>query len=68
VEKFTVKKVRHAIHLTKNGKATKPSEVESDMLKCFGEAGVRWITDLCNTIVREARGGLFRRIGERAGC
>ena len=23
------------------------------MLKCAGEAGVRWVTDLCNAIVRE---------------
>ena len=26
-------------------------EVASDMLKCSGEAGVRWVTDLCNAIV-----------------
>ena len=44
-EQFTVEEVRNAIHLVKNGKATGPS---SDMLKCSGEAGVRWVTDLCN--------------------
>ena len=48
-----MKEVRNAIHLAKNGKATGPSEVASDVLKCSGEAGVRWVTDLCNAIVRE---------------
>ena len=52
-EQFTVEEVRNAIHLAKNGKATGPSEVASDMLKCSGEAGVRWVIDLCNAIVRE---------------
>jgi hypothetical protein len=52
-EQLTVEEVREAIHLAKNGKATGPSEVASDMLKCAGEAGVRWVTDLCNAIVRE---------------
>ena len=52
-EQFTVKEVRNAIRLAKNGKATGPSEVASDMLKCSDEAGVRWVTDLCNAIVRE---------------
>ena len=36
-EQFTVEEVRNAIHLAKNGKATGPSEVASDMLKCSGE-------------------------------
>ena len=39
--------------MAKNEKATGPSEVASDMLKCSGEAGVRWVIDLCNAIVRE---------------
>ena len=45
-ERFTVKEVRNSIHLVKNGKATGPSVVASDMLKCSGEARVRWVTDL----------------------
>ena len=52
-EQFTVEEVRNAIHMAKNGQATGPSKVATDMLKCSGEAGVRWVTDLCNTIVRE---------------
>ena len=51
-EQFTVEEERNAIHLAKNGKATGPSEA-SDMLKCSGEAGVRWIIDLCYVIVRD---------------
>ena len=35
-EQFTVEKMRNAILLAKNGKATGPSEVASDMLKCSG--------------------------------
>ena len=52
-EQSTVDEVRNAIHLAKNGKATGPSEVASDILKCAGEAGVRWVTDLGHAIVRE---------------
>ena len=52
-EQFTLEEVRNAIHLAKNGKATGPSEMASDMLKYSGEAGVRWVIDLCNAIVRE---------------
>ena len=52
-EQFTVEEVRNAIHLAKHDKATGPSEVASDMLKCSDEAVVRWVTDLCNAIVRE---------------
>ena len=39
-EQFTVEEMRNAIHLTKNGKTTGPSEVASDILKCGGEAGL----------------------------
>ena len=39
--------------MAKNGKASGPSEMASDIPKCAGEAGVRWVTDLCNGIVRE---------------
>ena len=52
-EQFTMEEVRDAIHLAKNGKATGPSEVASEMLKCSGDAGVRWVTDLCNVIIRD---------------
>jgi len=45
--------VRNAIHLAKNGKSLGPSEVASDKLKCADEAGVRWVTDLCNAIVKK---------------
>ena len=50
-EQFTVDELRNAIHW--RSKATEPSEVASDMLKCSGEAGVRWVTDPCNAQRRE---------------
>ena len=42
-EWFTVEELhmRNSIHLVKNGKATGPSVVASDMLKCSGEARIR---------------------------
>ena len=52
-EQFAEEEVRNAIQMAKNGKATGPSEVASDMLKCSGDAGVRWVTHLCDAIVRK---------------
>ena len=39
----------------KNNKAAGPSGVISDMIKAAGETGTIWITDLCNSIVREGK-------------
>ena len=50
-EQFTVDELRNAIHW--RSKATEPSEVASDMLKCSNEARVRWVIDRCYAIVRE---------------
>ena len=52
-ELITESEVKLAIQQAKNGKAVGPSGVASDMLKAAGEAGVRWVTDLCNAIVKE---------------
>jgi len=38
-----------------NSKAAGPSGVVADMLKAAGEAGTRWITNVCNSVVREGR-------------
>src|SRR3989441_510150 len=35
-----------------SGKAAGPSGVAADMLKAAGEAEVRWVTDICNEVVR----------------
>ena len=52
--------------MAKNGKATGPSEVASDMLKCSGEAGtLMGDTGLFNAIVRE---GVMPKDWRKAGC
>src|SRR5207247_3057705 len=49
---ISVSKVRLAITKAKSGKATGRSGVAADMLKTAGEAGVKWVTDICNKVVR----------------
>src|SRR5580698_5591187 len=39
----------------KSGKAVGPSGIAAEMLKAAGEDGVRWVTDICNAIVKEGR-------------
>jgi Reverse transcriptase (RNA-dependent DNA polymerase) len=54
-EEITVPEVRAAISKMKAGKAVGPSGVGAEMLTAAGEAGVLWVTDLCNLIVKEGR-------------
>ena len=42
---ISVSEVSSAISKAKSGKAV-------DMLKAAGEAGVKWVTDICNEVVR----------------
>src|SRR3989441_2752155 len=49
---ISVSEVRLAIAKAKSGKAAGPSGVAADMLKAAGEAGVKWVTDTCNEVVR----------------
>src|SRR6059036_14178 len=49
---ISVSEVRLAIAKAKSGKAAGPSGVAADMLKAAGEAGVKWVTDICNEVVR----------------
>ena len=39
----------------KTGKAVGQSGIGAEMLKAAGEAGVSWVTDLCNVIVKEGK-------------
>ena len=48
---ISVSEVRLAIAKAKSGKAAGRG-VAADMLKVAGEAGVRWVTDICNEVVR----------------
>ena len=47
--------MKAAILKAKLGKAAGPSGVVSDMLKASDSGGVRWVTDLCNAIVRDGK-------------
>src|SRR5437867_11163170 len=49
---ISVSAVRLAIAKAKSGKAAGPSGVAADMLKAAGEAGLKWVTDSCNEVVR----------------
>ena len=39
----------------KSGKAPGPSGVVTEMLKASGEVGVEWLTELCNSVIRERK-------------
>lgn len=54
-ECISLEEVRDAVAAMKVGKAAGPSGVVAEMLKAAGEAGVQWVTDLCNSIVKEGR-------------
>ena len=52
-EEIALSEVREAIGKMKMGKAVGPSGIAAEMLVAAGEAGVIWVTDLCNVIVKE---------------
>ena len=54
-EEITCQEVRAAMAKMKNGKAVGPSGVAAEMLKGAGEVGIKWMTELCNAVVREGR-------------
>ena len=54
-EEFSIAEVQAAIKKMKNNKAAGPSGVAADMLKAAGEAGTRWVTDICNSVVKEGK-------------
>ena len=54
-EKISMDEVRSAIKKMKNNKAAGPSGVVAEMLKAAGDAGIIWVTELCNRIVQEGK-------------
>jgi hypothetical protein len=54
-EKITCEEVRTAMAKMKSNKAAGPTGVVADMLKASGEAGLLWLTDICNAVVKEGR-------------
>ena len=39
----------------KNSKSAGPTGVVSDMIKAAGEAGIIWVTDVCNAVLKDGR-------------
>jgi hypothetical protein len=54
-EQISVEEVRTAVKKMKNNKAAGPTGVVSDLVKAAGEAGIVWVTDMCNAVVKEGR-------------
>jgi hypothetical protein len=54
-EEFCECEVRAAIAQMKSGKAVGPSGIAAEMLKAAGVDGVRWVTEICNAIVKEGK-------------
>ena len=47
--------VEKALRKMKPGKAAGPTGVTAEMLQAGGEIGLGWLTELCNTIIREGQ-------------
>ena len=52
-EKITVSEVSAAISRMKSSKAAEPFGVLADMMKASGEVGMKWMTDVCNAVVKD---------------
>ena len=53
IPEISKQEVRLAVAEMKCNKATGPTGVSAALMKCAGEDGINWLTDLCNTIVKE---------------
>ena len=54
-EKISEEEVGAAISKMKLGKAGGPSGVVADMLKAAGNEGTKWMTELCNAVVKDSK-------------
>src|ERR1700757_990000 len=54
-DSISVEEVRSALASSKSGKAAGPSEVVVEMLEASGEAGLQWVTDICNEVERSGK-------------
>ena len=53
IHEISKQEVRLAVAKMKCNKAPGPTGVSAELLKCAGESGINWLTDLCNAIVKE---------------
>jgi len=54
-DRISEREVREAINESKTGKASGPTEVVVEMIRAAGEQGVKWMTDICNEVVRSGK-------------
>jgi hypothetical protein len=54
-EEITIAEVKAAIKKMKNSKAAGPSGVVADMLKAAGDVGTKWVTEVCNSVVKNGK-------------
>ena len=54
-EKISEEEVEAAIDKREWGKVGGPSGVVGDMLKAAGDEGTKWMTELCNVVVRDGK-------------
>ena len=54
-ENISEEEVEAVIVMMKLGKAWGPSGVVADMLKAAGDEGTRWMTELCNAVIKEGK-------------
>ena len=54
-ERISTLEVDAAIDKMKQGKSGGPTGLVSEMLKAAGETGTLWMTDVCNTVVRDGK-------------
>lgn len=54
-DKIDKEEIRKAIKASKKGNAAGRTGIVVDIIEAAGEAGVSWMTDLCNAIIREGK-------------
>ena len=55
IQEISREEIRSAVMKMKCNKAPGPTGLGAELLKAAGEDGISWLTDLCNTIVREGK-------------
>jgi hypothetical protein len=54
-EEISFEEVQAAVKKMKNSKAAGPTGVVAEMVKAGGDAGAKWVTDVCNLVVKEGK-------------
>ncbi len=54
-DRISEMEVREAINESKTGKARGLTEVVVEMIRAAGEQGVKWMTEICNEVVRSGK-------------